>query len=116
MATSISDLVTVYIEKKPSFFARIEDIAPDVKPGWWQVKLLVLTNPPQIFTWILEESQIDGEPFTMGGTPVYLEKVISPVVRDAIPDSRVQVKEETGRQDKKEGGKVVSLFERKKET
>ena len=116
MATSISDLVTVYIEKKPSFFARIEDITPDVKPGWWQVKLLVLTSPPQIFTWILEESQIDGEPFTMGGTPVYLEKVISPVVRDAVPPSREQMKEDTGKVEKKEGGKVVSLFERKKET
>jgi hypothetical protein len=116
MATSISDLVTVYIEKKPSFFARIEDITPDVKPGWWQVKLLVLTNPPQIFTWILEECQIDGEPFTMGGTPVYLEKVTSPVVRGDVPDSKVQVIEDTGKPDKKEGGKVVSLFERKKES
>ncbi|HOI17607.1 MAG TPA: hypothetical protein PK036_14820, partial [Geobacteraceae bacterium] len=73
MATSISDLVIVYIENKPSFFARIEDIKPDVKPGWWQVTLLVLTTPPQVFTWILEESQINGEPFTMGGTPVFME-------------------------------------------
>jgi hypothetical protein len=116
MATSISDLVTVYIEKKPSFFARIEDVTPDVKPGWWKVTLLVLTNPPQIFTWILDESQINGEPFTMGGTPVFLEKVISPFVRDDAVSSLPPVKEGAGKVVKKDGGKVVSLFERKKET
>jgi hypothetical protein len=116
MTTSISDLVNVHIEKKPAFFARIEDITPDVKPGWWQVTLLVLTNPPQIFTWILEEGQINGEPFTMGGTPVFLEKVISPVVRGDTPDSPVPGHEGTRNVEKKEGGKVVSLFERKKET
>jgi hypothetical protein len=116
MVTSISDLVMVYIDKKLAFFARVEDITPDVKPGWWQVTLLVLTNPPQIFTWILQECQINGEAFTMGGTQVFLEKVISPVVRSDVPDFQVQVKEDSGKLDKKEGGKVVSLFERKRET
>lgn len=116
MATTISDLVTVYIENKPSFFARIEDIAPDVKPGWWQVSMLVLTNPPRIITWILDEGQINGEPFTMGGTPVFLEKVISPVARADIPDSGNKKKEGPGRTDNKDGDKVVSLLERKKKS
>jgi hypothetical protein len=114
MATSISDLVIVYIENKPSFFARIEDIKPDVKPGWWQVTLLVLTTPPQVFTWILEESQINGEPFTMGGTPVFMEKVVSPVVRDGAHDSKLHPEEDSVGVEKKEGEKVVSLLDRKK--
>ncbi len=75
-----NDLVLVHIDNKPGFYARIEEISPDVKPGWWQVRLLVLAFPLQVFTWTLDESQINGEPYTMGGTPVRLEKVVSPVV------------------------------------
>ena len=55
-----NDLVLIHIDNKPGFFARIEDITPDVKPGWWQVKLLVLSSPLQIFTWTLDENQIQG--------------------------------------------------------
>lgn len=119
MATTINDLVLVHIDKKPGFYARIEDVSPDVKPGWWGVKLLVLTVPLEVYTWILEEAQINGAPFTMGGTPVRLEKVVSPVLRDAAaaeprqkaPASApaVQTKEPA------KGGNVVSLLDRKKE-
>jgi len=113
MATTINDLVFVHIENKPAFYARIEEISPDVKPGWWQVKLLALTHPLQVFTWILEESQIDGAPFTMGGTPVVLEKVVSPVDRAAGDDRSAQ--SENGGGSRKEPAKVVSLKDRKKE-
>lgn len=77
MAT-IHDLVLVHVDNRPGFFARIEEITPDVKPGWWQVRLLVLTLPLQVYTWILDESQINGAPFTMGGTPMVLENVVCP--------------------------------------
>lgn len=106
----INDLVLVHIDNKPGFYARIEDIAPDVKSGWWQVKLLVLSFPLQVFTWTLDESQINGEPYTMGGTPVRMEKVVSPVGRVEQP-ADVGLPKEAG---KKEGAKVVSLSERKK--
>jgi hypothetical protein len=112
MAT-INDLVLIHIDNKPGFYARIEDIANDVKPGWWQVKLLVLTFPLQLFTWTLDESQINGAPYTMGGTPVQLEKVISPKVREEKLGNDVPAREDEGKQ-KKEGGKVVSLSDRKK--
>jgi hypothetical protein len=105
---AINELVLVHIDHKPGFYARIEDITPDVKPGWWQVKLLALSFPLQVFTWILDTSQVDGAPFTMGGTPVRLEKVVSPV-ENPMPQEVPEKKE------KKEGGKVVSLAERKKE-
>ena len=111
---AIHDLVLVHIENKPGFYARIEDITPDIKPGWWQVKLLALSFPLQVFTWILDGSQIDGTPFTMGGTPVRIEKVVSPVTQSEgdNPAGGPETPTETV---KKEGAKVVSLAERKKE-
>ncbi len=71
MAT-INDLVLVHLDRKPAFYARINDINPDVKRGWCQVELLVLTLPPQTMVWILEEAHLKGEEFTMGGRPVKL--------------------------------------------
>ncbi len=106
MAT-IKDLVLVYIDAKPAFYARIEAVAPDVKPGWWQVRLLVLTVPLQLYTWILDESQLNGAPFTMGGTPVRLEEVV------ALQDSPKNKVEEGAV--KGNVAKVVSLAERMKD-
>lgn len=68
----INDLVLVYLDHQPAFYARINDINPDVKKGWYQVELLVLTLPPQNMVWILEEAHLRGEEFTMGGQPVRL--------------------------------------------
>ncbi len=111
----LHDLVLVHIDNKPGFYARIDDIAPDVKPGWWQVKLLVLSFPLQVFTWILDSSQIDGAPFTMAGTPVMLEKIVSPIEQkdEAGPPAGGTSAAPGGI--RKEGAKVVSLAERKKE-
>lgn len=110
MAT-INDIVLVHVDKKPGFYARIEDINPDVKPGWWQVRLLVFTFPLQVFTWILDDSQIEGADFTMGGTPIRLEPVVAPVEEKAQPSQP-----EVTRTPPQEGGgaKVVSLADRRK--
>jgi hypothetical protein len=110
----INDLILVHIDHKPGFYARIEDISPDVKPGWWQVKLLALSFPLQLFTWTLDTDQVAGAPFTMGGTPVMLEKVVSPVERDKEPEVSAHPQQEEESREKK-GGKVVSLADRKKE-
>ena len=112
---AINDLVLVYIDNKPGFYARIEDISPDMKRGWWQVKLLALSFPLQLFTWILDGSQIEGEPFTMGGTPVRLEKVVAPVEPPVETEQPAHVKDAPGPKRKREAAKVVSLAERKKE-
>ena len=61
------DLVLVYMDGNPAFFARVEDITPDYKPQWYQVKLLVLQIPLMVITWILRRAYIDGDEFTMGG-------------------------------------------------
>jgi len=106
MATT-HDLVLAHIDNKPAFYARIEDITPDVKPGWWKVRLLVLTVPLQVYTWILDESQVNGAPFTMGETPIVLEKVVPPE-----PPTKPLTSVGKGSPAKK--GNVVSLFDRKK--
>ena len=113
MAT-IHDLVLVHVENKPGFYARIEDISPDVKKGWWIVKLLVLTFPLQVYTWILDESQLDGAAFTMGGTPLMLEKIESPVHHEepAIPAPKTSAPSPSSSETDRP--KVVSLLDRQK--
>ncbi len=115
MPTTLHDLVCVHIDSKPAFYARIENIEPDRKPGWWQVKLLVLTYPLQVYTWILEESQINGEQFTMGGTPVVLQKVELPEEPAERATSSPSTGEHNGSDIRKEPAKIVSIFERKKD-
>ena len=97
----MNDLILVYIEENPAFFGRIEDITADMKPGWWQVHIMVLSIPPRIITWILEDSQIQGKGFTMGGIPIRLEKVSSPYKED--------------NEEIEEDGKVISIGERQEE-
>lgn len=112
--TTINDLVLVHVDNKPGFYARIEDISPDVKKGWWVVKLLVLSFPLQVYTWILDESQIAGAPFTMGGTPLQLEKIVSPLPHEEPhrqQENPAAPAAETGDQQRP---KVVSLLDRKK--
>ena len=111
---AINDIVLVHVDNKPGFYARIEDISPDVKSGWWQVRLLVLTFPLQVFTWILDEFQLEYAPFSMGGTPIRLEPVVSPM--DGERQQQEQQELEERKRLRQEGGssKVVSLADRRK--
>jgi hypothetical protein len=68
-------VILIYYKDQATAYARIESIGPDIKKGWYQVTLLLLTIPAQTVTWILRESYVDGAPFTMGGIPVRLEEV-----------------------------------------
>ncbi|MDD2897786.1 MAG: hypothetical protein PHI31_03620 [Desulfuromonadaceae bacterium] len=113
MAT-IYDLVLIHVDNKPGFYARVEEIVPDIKPGWWQVKLLVLTFPLQVFTWILDEHQLEGADFTMGGTPLRLEDIVSPVELEHIVNENAE--KERIQKERQEGGapKVISLKDRRK--
>lgn len=113
MAT-INDLVLVYVDEKPGFYARIDEIAPDEKLGWWQVKLLVLTFPMQVFTWILDDFQIEGADFTMGGTPLRMELIVSPVEAERLEEEKAE--KERALKARQDGGapKVISLQERRK--
>jgi hypothetical protein len=73
------DVILVHVQEKPAFFARVEEILPDVKKGWRHMRFQVLNVPLQEITWTLEPVQIDGEPFTMGGTPIRIERLPDPV-------------------------------------
>ena len=62
----------VHLDRQPTFYARINEITPDVKRGWHQVELLILALPAQTVVWILDDHHLQGEEFTMGGQPVQL--------------------------------------------
>jgi hypothetical protein len=128
--TSEGDLVLTHIKNKPAFFARIENIGPDIKSDWFQVKMLVLQVPLVTITWILREAYINGDEFTMGGHPVKLVKVIAPegsdeqteaaspefretpsLDFDPTPDER---QPEPLRANPRQQSKVVSLADRRK--
>ena len=76
--TTINDIVLIYFEDNPLIFARIEDISPDIKKGWYLVKLMILQVPLQVVTWILKEEYINGSEFTMNEKRMRLEKVACP--------------------------------------
>jgi hypothetical protein len=99
------DVVLVYYHDQPAVFARIESIEPDMKKGWYQVMLLLLTLPAQTVTWILRESYIDGEQFTMGGKPMRLEEVKGASVKKG----RERANREKGAKGPDYGGKVIPL-------
>jgi hypothetical protein len=73
-----NDVVLIYCEDEPLMFARIEAFSPDIKTDWYHVKMLVLQLPLQVVTWILKDSYITGEEFTMNGKKIRLEKVVCP--------------------------------------
>jgi len=105
-----NDIVLIHFEDKPVVFARIEAIQPDVKPDWYQVKLLMLQVPLLPVTWILRSAYINGTEFTMGGNRVRLEEVICP------PDETIDAEEnkQTGDSEPNASANVISLTDLKK--
>lgn len=113
-AVQIHDLVLINVDNNPGFYARVEEIEPDVKPGWWQIKLLVLTFPLQVFTWILDDFQIAGADFTMGGTPLKLELLESPVDIERAEKASAQKALAEQNSADSNSPKVISLQDRRK--
>ena len=119
MPTDINDIVLVHINDAPAFFARVEAIEPDIKPEWWQVKLLILEYPLKTVDWILRDPYIQGDGFTMGGTPIRIEK-IPPYAETKLDESAnpltaafEQAKPEPAREPgPKTKGQVISLTDR----
>jgi len=107
-----NDIVLIYLENSPLAFARIESIEPDVKRGWFITKLLLLQIPLQVVSWILRDTYINGETFTMGGKEMRMEKVVcpedpEPVDKDPPPQESNATKPDTS-------AKVISLADLKK--
>lgn len=99
------EIVLIYYQDQPATYARIESIEPDIKKGWYQVTLLLLSIPTQTVTWILRESYIDGEPFTMGGMPMRLEEVKRSLIKRET-EGPIQSK---GKKGPEKSGKVIPL-------
>ncbi len=115
--TGEGDVVLVTMDNQPTFFARIEEITADVKPEWFQVKMLVLQIPLMVITWILREPYINGEEFTMGGRPIRMTKVIAPEEpeREADEDpADEQAAPESSSRPSPSPAKVVSLADRRR--
>lgn len=85
---SPGDVVAVYFDNTPSVYARIEMISTDIKPHWYQIRLLFLSFPPQEATWILREEYLEGSEFTMKDTPI---KII-PLPKPGTDEISVQSK------------------------
>ncbi len=99
--TGPKDLVLIYLENQPVFFARVETIIPDIKLGWVRMSFLILQVPVSLGEWILLPEYIQGEEFTMGGKKVLIEKVEVPVeAPEPLPSKR--------------NGKVVSISDRRR--
>ena len=105
------DVVLIYHEEKPTFFARIDSIKPDIKKGWFIVQFLGLTIPLSTFTWILREEYINGAPFTMDNKPVKIEAV-KPIPLE--PDKYTDVNKKTENKPKGAGRKVIPFAKSKK--
>jgi hypothetical protein len=99
----LKDLVLIYLENQPVFFARIENITPDVKPGWVRMSFLILQVPVSVGEWILLPEYIQGEEFSMGGKKVRIERVVVP------PESPEPLPP-------KQKGKVVSISDRRRKS
>jgi hypothetical protein len=115
--TTVNDILLIYMEDAPLAFARVEDIQPDIKPGWFRIKLLVLQIPPAIVTWILRDAYIDGDEYTMGGKRMRLEKVTIPEDPEAAskgPSTTPAEKTERKKEASSEKNKVISLADMKK--
>jgi hypothetical protein len=105
------DVVLIYCEEQPAFFARIEDISSDPKRDWYQVRLLVLQVPLTEVLWILRDEYINGEAFNMNERKIRIEKVTRPQGQE--PESLLS-DSDLGKKDAPVNDKVISIFERKR--
>ncbi|CAN2040283.1 conserved hypothetical protein [Candidatus Magnetomoraceae bacterium gMMP-15] len=113
-----NDVVLIYNEDKPVSFARVEDIYPDIKRDWYHMKLLLLQLPLQTVTWILRDTYIEGEEFTMNGERIRMETVVSPdEAKEKEEDKKKEKPLETPLKKKKTSktkgsAKIISLIDR----
>jgi hypothetical protein len=108
-----NDIVLVYLEDKPLFFARIECILADSKPDWYHVEFLVLQVPVQIVTWILKDIYINGGEFTMNGKKMRIEEVVAPKYK--LNPEKIEIQsDKTMKPKDKTNAQVISLEDIKK--
>ncbi|MBT8357239.1 MAG: hypothetical protein HKO79_09505 [Desulfobacterales bacterium] len=108
-----NDIVLIYLEDKPLFFARVEGILADSKPDWYHVRFLVLQIPVQVVTWILRDNYINGSEFTMNGKKMRIEEVIAP--KDPLKQENEELPADKNLKTKDNiNAKVISMMDIKK--
>lgn len=95
MATE-NDIVLIYIEDSPMFFARVESIWPDVKKDWFNIELLVLQVPLQMAVWTLKDIYINGAEFFMGGKKMRMEVIKAPHDKFTMDQEHNESQSESG--------------------
>ena len=80
--TTIKDLVLIFQDNTPCFFARVEALLPDIKPNWWNIYLQIIELDTDnkllpVIIWTLHEDYVNGSEFTMGGIPMRIDKIPS---------------------------------------
>ncbi|VEN72614.1 conserved hypothetical protein [Candidatus Desulfarcum epimagneticum] len=105
--TQKNDLVLIYFKDVPTVFARVDQIDPDPKPGWYHVTLLFLQVPLQTMVWLLRDAQINGEEFTMDGNRIRMEKIPPSIEKPRRDEEKEEAKTPPA------SGKMISLSERR---
>jgi len=108
----INDVVLIYLEDDPVSFAKVENITPDAKKDWYQIKLLMLQIPLQVVTWILKDDYINGDQFHMNGKKMKIKKVECPV--EDLPISKPLNPSDKPAVKKESPGEVISFTDFKK--
>ena len=83
----IGDIIVVFVIEKNTFrmfYGKVFDIVPDVKKGWWIFKFKSLTPVCQDISWILRESQFNGEEFTINNVPHVIVPVDTTKFKDVV--------------------------------
>jgi hypothetical protein len=63
-------------------FARVENLEPDVEPGWYKIGFTMIfytTDQCAKVNWILREPQINGEQFEMGDKKMTIDLILPPI-------------------------------------
>jgi hypothetical protein len=108
---SRGEVILIHYRDNPSFFARVENVKADRKKGWWQISFLILIIPPKKMTWILDDDQMRGGDFTMGGNPIRIERVEPELRDDFYPEEEFLVDGDQIEEDEESSGaRIVSLF------
>lgn len=88
---AISDVVIIFQGHIPVKFVHVVNIEPDAKKGWWKVTFMDVGMPAMMWTWLLDNDQIEGQEFTMGGIPHRVQLYSR---ASAIPEVKTAVKKE----------------------
>lgn len=107
------DVVLAFVNNFPHFWARINYISPDQKPGWYIVNFTQLGMPVVDGQWLLDENHLAGEEFTMGEGLFKIRLQLLPIIEEKNSSGEVKVKTAgDGKKVEKNNGVITASFNR----